>query len=157
MGLADEPRARRWDWGVAGLIAALVLIAIVATVAGLTALNAASETRKLAGQNARTLQRIEMVRAASRNQTCTLFERQEASNVQRVVGTYAYLDHLPSEERGTTLTQAIIRALPDTYREAKASKAPTYCDAPGVGLSESATSTLPRERDFRDLLRKGGR
>lgn len=92
--------------------------------------------------------------ADRRDQTCLLFERQHETAVVRVERTYDYLDGLKGADRTSTLTGAIVRSLHDTYQEARDSKAPHYCDVPGVGLGEPGTK-LPKERLFTYLLKRG--
>lgn len=151
-----ERRARTRDWVIIALFAVILAIAAVAAMAALVALRAAS-------QNAKTIKRIEEVRADSRDQSCTLFERTERSNVLRVRERYAYLDGLDLADRGASITKAIIQGLPDLEREATEQRAPPYCNAPGVGLPEPAKDAcrrllpscldLPAHRDFRELLK----
>ena len=86
-----------------------------------------------------------------RDQTCRSLERQEESAIKRVRRTYAYLGELPVADRGSNLTKAIIRGLPEQYTEAQESAAPVFCNDPGVGLREPGPK-LPKKRDFRYLL-----
>lgn len=70
-----------------------------------------------------------------RNQTCKLFERQYRNNVRAVSQTYEYIGQLKPDELKDTLNVFIIRNLSQTEQTAKDTVPPTYCDAPGVGLS----------------------
>lgn len=158
-----ERKARTRDWLILVFLAALLVVAAVAAISALVALGTASDTADLTRQNARTLKRIEQVRAASRDQTCTLFERQEKTSVREVHNTYAYLEGLDLKDYGTSITRAIIQRLPQLRQDAKAARAPQYCNLPGVGLPEPGRNDcrrllpsclkLPPHRDFRVLLR----
>lgn len=86
-----------------------------------------------------------------RDQNCILFERQAQASAQRLIGTYDYLETLPPSEYGTNLTRTIIRNLPTTEAEARATIAPAYCQEPGVGLKERpGDPKIPEHRDFSD-------
>ncbi len=108
---------------------------------------------QVASRTARTQrQTLAVIQAESkdrRNQSCRVFERLETTAVRRVVTTYKYLDELPRSElvRPTLLTTAILRNLGATYQDAKASRAPPYCDKPDVGLPEPQPK-LPKMRRF---------
>jgi hypothetical protein len=71
-----------------------------------------------------------------RHQTCTLFEKQEKAAADRLVATYAYLGSLRGGQLEDPLNRAVIASLPDVEREARASVAPAFCNAKGVGLAE---------------------
>ena len=130
-------------WAFAGLC---VLVLVAAILVGLY--TQASATRKIATEG-----------VERRNETCRLFERQELTNVNRVIRTYAYLDELPRDEWGSTLTVAIVRGLAAQREDAVATVAPSYCTEakgqPLVGLPESSKYQieLPPERHFRPLLK----
>jgi hypothetical protein len=71
-----------------------------------------------------------------RDQTCRLFERDHLADVERLRGTYKYLNGLAPVQFEDTLNQAILRQLPDLESEARVDSAPDYCDEDGVGLPE---------------------
>lgn len=75
-------------------------------------------------------------RARRADQTCLLFERDYERNVMRLANTYSYLVALGPRERDSSLNRTVLAQLPDTEGAARTSKAPAYCDAPGVGLPE---------------------
>lgn len=70
------------------------------------------------------------------DQSCTLFERDHLTDVQRLRNTYRYLAQLRPSEVDQPLNRFVIRALPETEREARQDTAPRYCDEPGLGLPE---------------------
>lgn len=97
---------------------------------------------------------IEQEGKERRDQNCILFERQAQANAQRVIGTYDYLRTLAPEDYGTNLTKTIIRNLPTTEAEARATVAPAYCQKPGIGLPELGTDPkIPLHQDFSDRAR----
>lgn len=72
--------------------------------------------------------------AERKDETCKLFERQEAVAVHRLRQTYDFLEHPPESLKG--LVPAILAQLRTTEEDARATKAPHYCDESGVGLPE---------------------
>jgi hypothetical protein len=110
-------------------------------------------TERLSKENQRTLVRIERLRAGARDESCERAEIQERSAVVRLLRTYQFLDDFPAGQKVDPITRAVVRGLPDTYREAKEAKAPSFCDLPGVGLPEPSARRLPPVRDFRSLIR----
>lgn len=92
--------------------------------------------------------------ADRRDQACKLFERQEQAAAQRVVGAYNYLRTLPQSDYGTNLTKTIVRNLPITEEEARATIAPDYCNEEGIGLPETTSDPkVPEHQDFSDRTR----
>lgn len=91
-----------------------------------------------------------------RDGQCQVFERLEVAAVKRVQTQYDYLEQLPSTERGSNLTKAILRGLESAYEDAVASKAPAYCGEKGVGLPEAPPydPALPEHQDFSHLAEK---
>jgi hypothetical protein len=69
-----------------------------------------------------------------RDETCKLFERQHAADVQQVAQTIRFLNHPPRLLAGLVVFAEA--QLPQTYRDAVASTEPSYCNEPGVGLPE---------------------
>jgi hypothetical protein len=63
-----------------------------------------------------------------RDQTCTIFETKQKSDVDALAQTYRYLGDLTKAEMGTALNRAILAQLPRTIREAQTDDAPDYCD-----------------------------
>lgn len=174
-----ERKARRRDLGGFLLILAVFLVAAVAAVAGLTALaasgsaeRAARDAKRAAKASQRAIANVAREGRERRDQTCRLFEGQHLADVNRLKRTYTYLEHLPPTERGTTLTVAVVRQLPEIETDARVDSAPPYCDEPGekaerlwneshgrrgappIGLPEP-DPTLPERRDFRHLLKRG--
>jgi hypothetical protein len=136
------------------IITGVVLFAVLtASQAGHDAVRASNDAKALAVSNRALIDRIEKDRNARRNDTCVTAERQEATSVKAVIRTYAFLRTLPRSERGTAITRAIVRNLPMTYANAKADRAPKYCDEPGVGLPEPGPR-LPQPRSFKYLLKR---
>lgn len=80
---------------------------------------------------------------ARRDQTCRLFERDEKAAIDQLVGTYQYLRGLSVAELKSPLNQAVAAQLDQVESNARASNAPPYCDAPGVGLPESLEQPIP--------------
>jgi hypothetical protein len=67
-----------------------------------------------------------------KNETCVLFERQERAAIDQLRRTYDYLRH-PSPQLGD-LNRLVVAQLPQVEADARASRAPSYCDPSGVGL-----------------------
>lgn len=139
--LIEARAAAAWAFAALGMLALVVsLVASIATQAA-------------------TTKRIALEGAKRRNETCRLFERQELTNVTRVIRTYDYLDNLPRSEWGTVLTVAVVRGIPAQREDAMATVAPSYCNEPKgqpvVGLPESSKYQLelPPARDYRQLLK----
>jgi hypothetical protein len=88
-----------------------------------------------------------------RDQTCVLFEREHLRHVIRLERTYDYLDGLPRRERGSSLTRAVVRQLPELEVDARTDSAPPFCDEPGVGLPEPDPEP-PAFRSFEHLLKR---
>jgi len=109
---------------------------------------ASGEAKKIAVANRAFISSQVEVQTQRRDEQCRFFEQQESASFKRVIASYKYLDDLPRRERHTPLTRAIVRALPDTYKEASASRAPSYCDEPGIGLPEPGPR-LPKQRTFK--------
>jgi hypothetical protein len=153
---------RRRNWRV-GAFAGLALAVVAATI--WFSASQGRETVQTTLDNQALLDRIQRESNARRNETCALFERQEAANIARVRGSYRYLLSLPRREWGTSLTVAVVQGLPATEREAIAARAPTYCNAEGVGLPEPPLDAcrrdlpsclaLPARHDFSRLLKAG--
>lgn len=133
------------------IVSGIVLYTVVIST------NNTQDAANLAFDNRQLLLRFESDSISRRDESCRYFELQEAAGIQRVRGTYSYLDHLPRSEWGSSLTKAIVLQLPSTYTEAVANKAPSYCNEkpgqPQVGLPETG-KRLPAERDFSFMLRK---
>jgi len=90
-----------------------------------------------------------------RDQNCLLFERQAHVAARRLQDTYAYLRTLPRDDYGSSITRAILRNLPVTEADARASVAPEYCSRPGVGLPDLPSDPkIPMRQDFSDRAHK---
>jgi hypothetical protein len=117
------------------MAAALVLCAlgtVVCVVISFTAL-----------KNHVSIQDIESTQAQIRresnarvDQRCRADEQAQIEAVRKLKRNYEYLAGLTPAERKESVNRAILRLLPDTEKEARISRAPRYCDAPGVGLPE---------------------
>lgn len=137
------------------LIACATLGLVSAIVVGLVVSPVLLRTARLAEDNARLNHRIAVESRERRDQTCNSLERQEQQEIRRVLRTYDYLGSLPREEYGSSLTVAVVRGLSDQEKGARASAAPPFCNARGVGLPElSSDPRLPRHRTFARLLQK---
>lgn len=71
-----------------------------------------------------------------RDQTCLLFERAHQVDVDRLRRTYSYLVTLDRMDLDDPLNRAVQAQLPQVEADARGSRAPSYCDAQGVGLPE---------------------
>lgn len=85
---------------------------------------------------ARVLSQVSKEGHQRRDQTCLLFESQHLKDVRQLAATYRYLEGLSPRERTQGINPTVIAMLPQTEADARASAAPVYCDAPGVGLPE---------------------
>lgn len=74
--------------------------------------------------------------ADRRDQSCLIFERQEAEDIDALERTYSYLSGLSAAQLDEPLNRAVLAQLPRTVRDAQTPDAPAYCDEPDVGLPE---------------------
>jgi hypothetical protein len=66
--------------------------------------------------------------AERRDQTCTILETKQRSDVEALRRTYAYLAGLRPRELADPLNRAVLANLPNVVREAQTDDAPPYCD-----------------------------
>lgn len=97
-----------------------------------------------------TVNSIQQEGVDRRDQTCVVFERDAIAakvsyvNARDQLGqTEEYLSNLTPEDKNSSINVAVAANLPrlknavdQRWREARAAKAPDYCDLPGVGLHE---------------------
>jgi hypothetical protein len=83
-----------------------------------------------------TLAQLKSETAQRINETCTISETKQKSDVDRLAQTYKYLGGLSKTEMAESLNRAVLASLPSVIREAQLDDAPGYCDAKGVGLPE---------------------
>lgn len=83
------------------------------------------------------------------NESCTINERKQKVDVDQLARTYAYLEALAPDEKGSALNRAIVAQLPTTEAAAREDDAPSYCDKPGVGLPEPDDPIPPRPASLR--------
>jgi hypothetical protein len=143
-------QGKRGPMGALGRWQLLIYLALVAVfLYGLHQSSQASEeARDAAMATKRQAQITDRANAQRRSENCIRFEREEASAIKQLKATYSYLDDTdPRETPG--LRRQIIKGLPATYEEALAKRAPSYCNAPKVGLPEPGP-VFPKLRRFND-------
>lgn len=86
--------------------------------------------------NKQLLAKVSSESRKRQDQTCSVFERAFAVDVEQLSGTYKYILQLTPEEKKNTLNRVIISQLPAIEARTHEDRAPAFCDKPGVGLPE---------------------
>lgn len=131
---------------------AVVLLATALLVALVPATLFLRNTESDTSSNAEAIAAVKRESTARRDQNCILFERQHKANVDRLKSTYDYLNRIPKDEIGSSLTQAVLRGLKAQEAEARNAIPPNYCNEKNVGLPEPPPD-VPKKQDFSDLAR----
>jgi len=78
------------------------------------------------------------------NESCAITETQQKDDVVMLARTYRYLPELLHSDPTGVIARASLASLPDVERKARQDNAPSYCDAPHLGLPEPDPCVPPR-------------
>lgn len=134
-----DRRRRRLTGILVGSLVLCALASLVSVVVSATALHNRATIKDVQG----LVQRIEAESKDRRDQSCRQLERAEKQSIDQLAKTYDYLTGLTPAEREQPLNVAILRQVPSTEADARASKAPAFCREKGVGLDGPAP-VLPK-------------
>lgn len=119
----------RWLWRHKAILAWVVL---------------ASVTALAIRQNYSAIQKINQEGVERRDQSCTISERKQLTDVRQLQRVYLYLLKLSPSEARSPINMAIRQSLPIAEGEAHQDDAPDFCDEPHVGLPEPDQCVPPR-------------
>jgi hypothetical protein len=146
-----------WIWLRRAYLAWSTLVPFIALAIALIAVLRNGETVQRVDTTVQDIRRESVER---RDQQCLVFERLAVQGVNtfhesqaQLANTLTYLAHLSSADRKSALNRAVKANVPQLrnsviqrWEEAKAAKAPPYCDKPNVGLPEPNPRLPPEPR-----------